>query len=79
MRDTLNWLRTWKFPVAILSSCLVSVVLMIGLTVSSMNGLERYARHTAVEQGQVPHFVCTSDGDGTLLRCVFSSSARLPR
>lgn len=63
---------------AILLLCLTSVVLMTFLLLFLTNGLLHFVRSSLVAPGQVPHFVCTADGDGTLLRCHFSSIARPP-
>jgi len=52
------------------------VALMTSLVALSTNGLPTYEPRSTVAPGQVPHFVCTADGDGRILRCVFSSIAR---
>lgn len=54
----------------------ILVVLMTSLVVLWLTGLDRSASSSPVEPAQVPHFVCTDDGDGTIQRCVFSSIAK---
>lgn len=52
------------------------VALMTSLVALSTNGLPTYEPRSTVGPAQVPHFVCTADGDGRILRCAFSSIAR---
>lgn len=54
----------------------ILVVLMTSLVAWLTTGLDQSATSSRVEPGQVPHFVCTDDGDGTIQRCVFSSIAK---
>lgn len=56
----------------------ILVVLMTSLVLWLTNGLATYANSSPVEIGQVPHFVCTVDAGGTLLRCQFSATAKPP-
>lgn len=63
---------------ATIGVCLLYVVLMTSLVLLSMIGLPKYVQPSGVAPGQVPHFVCTADGDGTLLRCSLSSIAKPP-
>lgn len=58
---------------ATLLLCLTSVVLMTFLLLLLTNGLLQFAASSPDTLGQVPHFVCTADGDGTILRCAFSA------
>lgn len=76
MRDTPSYLLRWRLPLAIMALCLMSVVLMTSLLLWSIRGLDTYVRPSVVTPGQVPHFVCTADGDGTILRCGFSAIAK---
>lgn len=52
---------------------LLTLVLMTSLTMLLMNSLLTSSEPLSPGPGQVPHFVCTADGDGTIMRCVFST------
>ena len=56
----------------------ILVALMTSLVVWWTAGQGTSVNSSPVEPGQVPHFVCTADADGTLLRCQFSSIAKPP-
>lgn len=49
------------------------VVLMTFLAILFSTSHPQYGLPSSGTAGQVPHFVCTVDGDGTLLRCHFSA------
>ena len=61
-----------------LGTCLLTLVLMTSLTMWLLNSPPTSNKPCTHEPGQVPHFVCTADGDGTILRCVFSLIAQPP-
>lgn len=56
--------------------CLLTLVLMTFLMTWLLSSLPTSDRPSSDDPGQVPHFVCTADGDGTIMRCVFSTIAQ---
>lgn len=46
------------------------------LTTLLLSSLLTSSKPSSHDPGQVPHFVCTADGDGTIMRCVFSTIAQ---
>lgn len=63
---------------AMIGACLLTLALMISLTTWLLNSPPTSDKPSQHGPGQVPHFVCTADGDGTILRCVFSTIAQPP-
>lgn len=61
---------------AMVVAWLPTLVLMTSLTMLLLSSLPTYDGHSSPDPGQVPHFVCTADGDGTIMRCVFSMIAQ---
>ena len=59
-----------------LAAWTIIVALMTSLVLWLTSGLDQSASNSPVAPAQVPHFVCTDDGDGTIQRCVFSSIAK---
>lgn len=55
--------------------CLLTLALMTSLTMWLTNSRPTYDQPSSAGPAQVPHFVCTADGDGTIMRCVFSTIA----
>ena len=73
-----NTRRVGQFHVKPWETWLLILVSMTFLMMWLAIFLLTSAQPSSDEPGQVPHFVCTADGDGTILRCAFSSIAQPP-
>lgn len=63
---------------AMIGTWFLILVLTTFLTMLLVSFLLTSEQPSSSDPGQVPHFVCTADGDGTILRCVFSTIAPPP-
>lgn len=71
-----NLRRLRQFHVKPYGAWLLTLVLMTFLTTSLATFLMTYDEPSSLDPGRVPHFVCTADGDGTIMRCAFSTIAQ---
>lgn len=73
-----NSRRVRQFHVKPWEAWLLILVLTTFLMMSLAIFLLTSDQPSSDERAQVPRFVCTVDGDGTILRCAFSSIAQPP-
>ena len=69
-------LTLWRVRRSCLYVWLPIAALMTFQTLLLINFLQPSDAPSRTTPGQVPHFVCTADGDGTILRCGFSALAQ---
>lgn len=65
--------RIRRFHVKPWQAWLLILVLTTFPTTLLLNSLLTSNEPLSPGPAQVPHFVCTADGDGTIMRCVFST------